>query len=407
MEHPPGFLNSTYPNHVCRLKKALYGLKQAPRARFQRLSSFLICLRFVCSRADTSLFVFKNASDILYLLVYVDDIILTGNNTSLMRYFITRLNKEFSISDLGKLNYFLGLEVSYHDSGLFFCQSKYAYDILARAKLLDVKPISTPLSTSAYFTSQGSPFPDPTLYRSLVGALQYLTITRPDISYAVNQVIQFLHAPMLEHFQAIKRILRYIKGTISYGLSFLHSRSPDILGYSDADWARCIETRRSTYGYSIFSGGNLVSWSAKKQPTISRSSCESEYRTLANTASEIIWITHLLMELHVLPSGRPTILCDNRSALFLSQNPISHKHAKHIDIDYHFVRESVLSGRLHTKYVFTHLQLADIFTKSLPRPLFEDFRSKLRVGSPPSALAGDEYDHLSSQVEATICCMHL
>ncbi|XP_071714802.1 uncharacterized mitochondrial protein AtMg00810-like [Rutidosis leptorrhynchoides] len=319
MEQPLGFLDLKFPNRVCRLKKALYGLKQAPRAWFQRLSSFLISLGFVCSWADTSLFVLKMASDILYLLVYVDDIILTGNNASLVRHFLTRLHQEFVITDLGKLNYFLGLEVSYHASSLFLCQSKYAYDILARAKLLDLKPISTPLSTSKYFTTQGIPFSDPTLYRSFVGALQYLTITRPDISYAVNQVSQSLHAPTQDHFQAVKRILRYIKGTLSFGLSFLHSTSPDLLGYSDADWARCIKTRRSTYGYSIFLGGNLVSWSTKKQPTVSRSSCESEYRALANTASEIIWLTHLLRELHVLPPGRPTILCDNRSALFLSQ----------------------------------------------------------------------------------------
>ena len=389
MEQPPGFVDSRFPNHVCRLKKAIYGLKQAPRAWFQRLSSFLVSIGFTCSRADTSLFVFKKDANILYLLVYVDDLILIGNNADLVCLFISRLNKEFLITDLGKLNYFLGLEVSYHDSGLFLSQSKYAHDILARANLLDAKPAATPLSTSAYFTSQGTPFHDPTLYRSLVGALQYLTITRLDLSYAVNQVSQFLHAPMQDHFQAVKRIMRYVKGTLSYGLSFSHATAPTILGYSDADWARCLETRRSTYGYSIFLGGNLVSWSAKKQPTVSRSSCESEYRALANTAAEIIWVTHLLRELHVLPSGRPTLLCDNRSALFLSQNPISHKRAKHIDIDYHFVRELVLSGKLHTRYISTHLQLADIFTKSLPRPLFEEFRSKLRVGPPPLRLRGD------------------
>ncbi|GJX01487.1 uncharacterized mitochondrial protein-like protein [Tanacetum coccineum] len=168
-------------------------------------------------------------------------------------------------------------------------------------------------------------FNHPTLYRSLVGALQYLTITRPDLSYAVNQVSQFLHALMQDHFQAVKRILRYVKGTLSYGISFLHAPSPIILGYSDADWAHCIETHRSTYGYSIFLGGNLVSWSAKKQPTVSCSSCEYEYRALANTASKIDRTTHLLLELHVFPSGRPTLLCDNRSSLFLSQNPMSHK----------------------------------------------------------------------------------
>ncbi|XP_071715239.1 uncharacterized protein [Rutidosis leptorrhynchoides] len=298
--------------------------------------------------------VFKKASDILYLLVYVDDIILTGNNSAMVRQFISLLNKEFLITDLGKLSYFLGLEVSYHNSGIFLSQSKYAYDILTRARLLDAKPAATSLSTSNYLSSQGKPFHDPTQYRSLVGALQY------------------------------------VKGTLSYGLSFLHASSPNVLGYSDADWARCIETRRSTYGYSIFLGGNLVSWSAKKQPTVARSSCESKYRAMANTAAEILWLTHLLRELHVLPYGHPTLLCDNCSAIFLSRNPFSHKRAKHIDIDYHFVRELVLSGKLHTKYVSNNLQLADIFTKSLPRPLFEEFRSKLRVGSPPSALGGKQ-----------------
>ncbi|XP_071705402.1 uncharacterized mitochondrial protein AtMg00810-like [Rutidosis leptorrhynchoides] len=298
---------------------------------------------------DTSLFVFKKDSFLIYLLVYVDDIILTGNNVALIRFFISRLRKEFHLTDLGKLNYFLGLEVSYHDSGIFLSQLKYAHDILTRAKLLDIKRATTPLSSSAYFTSQGTPYSDPTQYRSLVGALQYLTITRLDLSYAVNQVSQFLHAPTQEYFQGVKRILRYVKGTLTYGISFLHSPSSSIIGYSDADWARCIETRCSTYGYSVFFGGNLVSWSTKKQPTVSRSNYESEYRALANTAAEIIWQTHLLRELHVLPSGRPTLLCDNRSALFLSQNPISHKRAKHIDIDLHFVRELVLSGKLHMK----------------------------------------------------------
>ncbi|XP_022026580.1 uncharacterized mitochondrial protein AtMg00810-like [Helianthus annuus] len=317
------------------------------------------------------------------LLVYVDDIILTGNNETIISRFTFRLHKEFAIKDSSSLNYFLGLEVIHSSSGLFLTQSKYARDILSRAGLLEAKPVATPLSTSDVFSSDGIPFHDPTYYRSLVGALQYLTITRPDLSYAVNQASQYLQNPTTSHFQLVKRILRYVKGTLSYGLTFDRPPSPTLVGYSDADWARCIETRRSTYGYSIYLGGNLVSWSAKKQPTVARSNCESEYRAMANTTTKIIWLTHLLRELHALPSTRPTILCDNRSALFLSQNPVSHKRAKHIDIDYHFVRELVSSGRLHTKFVPTNLQVADIFTKSLPRPLFEKFRLLLRVGPPP------------------------
>ncbi|GKD59505.1 retrovirus-related pol polyprotein from transposon RE1 [Tanacetum coccineum] len=389
MEQPPGFVDPEFPNHVCKLSKALYGLKQAPRAWFQRLSSFLITHGFICSRADTSLFVFARDSSIMYLLVYVDDLILTGNNETMLTSFTTHLNREFAIKDLGDLSYFLGLEVSYTDDGLFLSQAKYAKDILTRADLLDSKPVATPLAANELFLSDGPSFSDPTLYRSLVGALQYLTITRPDLSYAVNQASQFLHAPTTAHFRSVKRILRYVKGTLAFGLTFRRPHSISILGYSDADWARCIETRRSTYGYSIFLGGNLVSWSAKKQPTVSRSSCESEYRAMANTAAEIVWITHLLQELHALPPDRPTLLCDNKSALFMSQNPISHKRAKHIDLDYHFIRELVASGKLYTKFIPTKLQVADIFTKSLPRPQFEHFRSMLRPGPPPIRLRGD------------------
>ncbi|XP_035844887.1 WAT1-related protein At4g15540 isoform X2 [Helianthus annuus] len=192
---------------------------------------------------------------------------------------------------------------------------------------------STPLLEPHDALEQGETFGDPTLYRSLVGALQYLTIIRPDIAYAVNQVSQFLQNPTTDHFQHVKRILRYVKGTIDFGITFRRATSSNILGYSVADWARCIETHRSTYGYSILLGGNLVSWSAKKQPSVARSSCESEYRAMTNTAAEIVWVTHLLRELHALPPDRPTILCDNQSAIFLSHNPIAHKRAKHIDID--------------------------------------------------------------------------
>ncbi|GJZ63265.1 uncharacterized mitochondrial protein-like protein [Tanacetum coccineum] len=172
-----------------------------------------------------------------------------GNDESVIATFTSRLNHEFAIKDLGALNYFLGLEVAYTDNGLFLTQSKYARDILKRADLYDSKPVSTPLATHVSFTADGIPYSDSTLYRSLVGALQYLTITRPDLSYAVNQVSQFLHALTIAHFQSVKRILRYVKGTISFGLTFSRPHTNTIIGYSDADWARCLDTRRSTYGY--------------------------------------------------------------------------------------------------------------------------------------------------------------
>ncbi|XP_014523648.1 uncharacterized protein LOC106779943 [Vigna radiata var. radiata] len=362
----------------------------APLAWFQRFSSFLLSLGFLGSKADPSLFVYHNTVATLYILVYVDDIILTGNNNSLLQKLLASFKTEFAIKDLDHLNYFLGLEVHYTTDGVFLSQTKYAQDILSRAKMLDAKPTATPLQPHIQLTTTGDPFSDPTQYRSLVGALQYLTITRPGLSYAVNLVSQFLQAPTTDHFQAVKHILRYVKGTMSYGLSFTRGASLNVLGYSDADWARCIETRRSTYGYSIFSGGNLVSWSAKKQPTVARSSCESEYRAMANAAAELIWLTHLLHDLHISHQA-PTLLCDNKSAIFLSQNPVAHKRAKHIDIDYHFVQELVLSHKLITQFIPSDLQLADIFTKSLPGPLFQFFRAKLHVGPNPMLfLRGDD-----------------
>ncbi|XP_068663015.1 uncharacterized mitochondrial protein AtMg00810-like [Aristolochia californica] len=218
----------------------------SPHAWFKRFNSFLTHLGFYCSHADTSLFVFHKHSDIFYLLLYVDDIIITGNNSSLLDSFASKLHSEFVTKDLGSLCYFLDLEATPTADGLFLSRLKYVRDILARAQLLDNKPVHTPMA--------------------------YLTITHPDIAHAVNSVSQFLHSPTDDHFLVVKRIIRYVKGTLHFGLSFRPSASPgSLVAYSDADWAGCPDTRRSTSGYSIYLGDNLVSWSAKKQPTVSLS----------------------------------------------------------------------------------------------------------------------------------------
>ena len=242
------------------MKKALYGLKRAPRAWFQRFSSFILTLGFSCSRVDTSLFVFHQQPDIIYLLLYVDDIIITGNNSSLLDSFARKLNSEFATKDLGSLSYFLGLEATSTTDGLFINQLKHARDILTRAQLFNSKPVHTPMIVSQHLTSDGPAFSNPTLYRSLVGALQYLTVTCPDIAHVVNSVSQFLHAPTEDHFLAVKGILRYVKGTLHFGLTFRPFGAPSALvAYSDADWAGCPNTPCSTFGYSIYLGDNLVS----------------------------------------------------------------------------------------------------------------------------------------------------
>ena len=209
-------------------------------------------------------------------------------------------------------------------------------------------------------------------------------------------VSQFLHSPTEDHFLAIKRILHYVKGTLQFSLTFRPSAAlGTLVAYSDADWAGCHDTRHSTSGYSIYLGNNLVSWSAKKQPTVSRSSCEYEYRALALTAAELLWLMHLLHDLKVSLPRWPLLLCDNKSAIFLSSNLVSHKWAKHVELDYHFLRELVVAGKRRTQYVPFHLQVADIFTKSVPRPLFQFFQSKLHVCSNPTlSLRGGVEDPL-------------
>ncbi|CAL2257264.1 unnamed protein product [Prunus armeniaca] len=363
MRQPRSFEDPKCPHHVCHLRKSLYGLKQSPHAWFSRFFEFLIHSGFTASKADPSLFIFHKDDNFLFLLIYVDDIIVTGNALSQVHALLQSLNRQFAIKDLGDLHYFLGIEVQRTPDMLCLNQAKYAVDLLKRATLHEANPCLTPVATGSQLSSlHGSPLSDPTEYRSLVGTLQYLTITRPDISFAVNQVCQFIHQPTDIHWKVVKRILRYVLGTSHDGLVF---RLGDfsVIAFFDTDYAGNPNDCRSTGGYCIFFGSNLVSWSSKKQPTVSRSSTESEYRQLALTAMELPWIQQLLQELHVSLPSPPLLWCDNTSSIALASNPIFHARTKHIAVDYHYVRELVLAGSLHVRYVSTHTQLADILPK--------------------------------------------
>ncbi|KAI5352788.1 hypothetical protein L3X38_005680 [Prunus dulcis] len=386
MTQPPDFVDPHHPNHVCCLHKAIYGLKQAPRAWFHRFSSFIIQYGFTQSRADQSMFVYRHSFQIMVLLLYVDDIVLTWNTHSMLSSFISTLGTEFEIKDLGPLHYFLGLEVTSIQSGIHLSQTKYSLDMLQRNSMVECKPCSTPIHSKTQLSSlDGEPLSDPTEYRRLVGSLQYLTLTRPDISFAVQHVAQFMSIPRTSHLATAKRILPYLKGTLQLGLVFRSSSSPLALhAYSDADWAGCPDTTRSTSSYCIFLGLNLISWSAKKQPTVSRSSAESEYRSLAGVSAETVCISNLLHELHV-PVSRPiTLYCDNLSATYMASNPVFHARTKHIELDYHFVRELVLSGSHRVQFVPSIDQTADLFTKGLLKQRFHLLRSKLVYQRPPS-----------------------
>jgi len=247
---PSGFEDPTHPDFVCQLNKSLYGLKQAPRAWYSRFATFLLSLGFVEAKSDTSLFIYRRGSDIAYLLLYVDDIVLTASSPGLLRRIISALQQEFSMKDLGKLHHFLGMHVQQCGDGLFLLQRQYMLDILDRAGMAECKPCSTPVDTNPKVAAaDGPPVADATDYRSLAGALQYLTFTRPDIAYAVQQVCLHMHDPREPHLAALKRILRYVRGTLHLGLLLRPSPATDLVVYTDADWAGCPDTRKSTSGY--------------------------------------------------------------------------------------------------------------------------------------------------------------
>ncbi|KAJ9560596.1 hypothetical protein OSB04_005756, partial [Centaurea solstitialis] len=363
MTPPPGV--SLPSGHVCRLRKALYGLKQAPRAWFEKFSNTVLSLGFSASNYDSGLFTRTTAAGSILLLLYVDDMIITGSDSTGIASLKQSLSSAFEMKDLGKLHYFLGLEVLSDVSGTYLCQAKYISDLLSKAGLSDTKVASTPLEYNLHLTpSASTPLQDPTRYRQLVGSLVYLTVTRPDIAYAVHTVRQFMAAPRSDHYAAILRILRYLKGTMFHGLYFFSTSSLDLRGFSDADWDSDMTDRRSTIGYCFFLGDSLISWRSKKQSLIARSSTEAEYRALADTSQELIWLRWLLSDMGA-PQKSPTPLwCDNNSAIQIAHNDVFHERTKHIEIDCHFVRQHVVRNTIRLHPISTLDEPADIFTKA-------------------------------------------
>ncbi|KAI0508127.1 hypothetical protein KFK09_014261 [Dendrobium nobile] len=323
MKQPPGFIDIIHPNYVCRLKKALYGLKQLPREWFATLSGHLLTLGFKLSTSDTSLFIYNKNKIMMYFLVYVDDIILTGNCQTAINTLIANLNSRFPVKDLGTISHFFGIQVVHTTYGLHLNQSRFAQTILSRAGMINCKPVSTPFQLkSATTTSSSNAFSNPTLYRHLAGSLQYLTTTRPDLSFAVNRICQHMQNPTIDHFEALKRLLRYLQGTIHTGLPLFRDK-PTLRSYADTDWAGDEVDRKSTTGYCNFLGSSLISWAVKKQNAVARSSTEAEYRALATAAADIIWIRRLLQELNLQQIAATTLFCDNTSAIALANNPFT------------------------------------------------------------------------------------
>uniref|UniRef100_A0A2N9FPR9 Integrase catalytic domain-containing protein n=1 Tax=Fagus sylvatica TaxID=28930 RepID=A0A2N9FPR9_FAGSY len=336
---------------VCHLKKSIYGLKQSPRAWFDKFSKAVVSHGMTRSQADHSVFFKKTRTGIVILVVYVDDIVITGSDKEGIQILINHLSSSFLTKDLGKLRYFLGIEVARSKAGISLSQRKYTLNILQDTGYLGSKPIATPMEPNLkLMPDEGDFVDDPNTYRRLVGKLIYLTITRPDISYAVSIVSQFMTNPRVPHMNAVIRILKYLKNALGRGLFYRSSGHLRIEGYTDADWAGSPSDRKSTTGYCTFIGGNLVTWRSKKQSVVARSSAEAEYRAMAHTTS-----------------------------IHIASNPVFHERTKHIEVDCHFVRSKVESKDIITPFVPSGSQLADIFTKALPKNAIDSICSKLGV----------------------------
>ncbi|KAK3041222.1 hypothetical protein RJ639_028482 [Escallonia herrerae] len=354
----------------------------ASRNWYQKFTAALLAIGFRQSTADYSLFTFTLGGSFVVVLVYVDDVIITGTDSDHICKLKNYLDTKFHIKNLGKLKYFLGIEVARSPAGIFLSQRKYVLDILAECGLTGCKPASFPMEQQHKLSNEsGEICKNPEEYRRLVGRLLYLNITRPDISYAVHILSQFMHDPRQPHLDAAYRVLHYLKGSPGQGILLPSNNTLYLQAFCDADWAGCPMTRKSTTGYIILLGSSPVSWRAKKQTVVSRSSAEAEYRAMATTTSEIIWLKQLLQDLEVSCTTPVSLFCDNRAAIHIAANPVFHERTKHIEIDCHFIRQHIQSQTIATKSISSQDQLADIFTKALGHDRFHQLLGKLGIST--------------------------
>lgn len=291
-----------------------------------------------------------------------------------------KLAKEFEVKDLGVLKYFLGIEFARSKKGIFINQRKYVLDLLKETGLLGCKAAETPVEPNMKLElAKAEEVIDRERYQRLVGRLIYLSHTRPDISFAVSMVSQFMHSPGPRHFEAVYRILRYLKGSPGKGLMFEKHGHLEIEVFTDADWAGSTMDRRSTSGYCTFVGGNLVTWKSKKQSVVARSSAEAEFRSVAHGVCEVMWIKGILDELQIPSSIPMKVYCDNKAAIAIAHNPVLHERTKHVEVDKHFIKEKLDSGLICMPYISSDDQTADILTKGLHRRQFIRLVNKLSM----------------------------
>jgi transposase InsO family protein len=371
---------------VCLLKRGIYGLKQSPRYWNNLINTWLLEFGFVRSATDPCVYVLHRADSILVLVLYVDDMLYGSNDKLLMHAFKTAIAKRFRISHEGPVAWLLGMDISRSAAGISVRQSKYIRDMLARFNMSDCKPMASPAVKGLTLT-EGEPGKAEQAamkakpFASLVGSLLYAMVcTRPDIAAAVLAVSRHMSNPSEQHWTAAKRILRYLHGTQSMGLTFRRDGG-GLLGFSDADWGGDTVTRKSTTGFLFLFGGAAISWSSKLQATVALSSVEAEYMALSTTVQEALYVRNLLADIGFPQAQSTPVLCDNQGSLALAKDPVFRPRTKHIDIRYHFIRERIEQGVIKVEYCPTESMVADALTKPLQGAQFEFCRTNM-LGKP-------------------------
>jgi hypothetical protein len=385
MMQPPGFTKKGYENWVCKLNKTIYGLKQSARYWYQRIKTYMKSIGFHVSKADSNVYIYTNPPLIVIVAIYVDDcLIICNDKRQLVQKYKKLLSAEFEMTDQGPVQSLLGIQIERNliKKELKLNQKHYIQNVLKKYNMADCKPIDTPFATGQKLTLEMRPQTEEEKrmmqdvpYQSAVGSLMYAMIsTRPDIAYAVGVVSQFLANPGPTHWTAVKRIMRYLQGTLDYCLIYngrsnvedlKQSISP--IGYTDSDWAGETDNRKSTAGYTFLINETTISWSSKRQNTVALSSAEAEYLGCTQAVKEALWLKHFFNDINE-PQTLPILIhCDNQSAIALTENPKFHARTKHIEIRHHFIREHVEKSEVKIQYCPTEKMVADVLTKALPK----------------------------------------
>ena len=389
MEQPPGYIKKGEEHLVCKLKRSLYGLKQSSRCWNTVFKQYMESINFKQCTADPCIFVTGEEADLTIVAVYVDDLIVIAKTPETIKKIKESLAARFKMKDLGKLHYCLGISIQHDEErgSLWMDQRQYIQSLLKRYGLSQAKTATTPADINVKLVkNDGVSKPvNPLNYQSMVGSLLYAAITtRPDIAQAVGAVSKFNSCPTEAHLTAVKRIFRYLKGTIDLCIKYERSADNRLVGFSDADWAGDLTDRHSTTGNLFMMSGAAIDWISKKQPVVALSTTEAEYVALSAATQEAVWLSRLLTDIKAPPKAPILIKEDNQGTIAVARNPVSHNRTKHIDIKFHYVREALEDGIIDLTYCPTEQMTADMLTKPLARQQFETFRLKMGLKNMPS-----------------------